>query len=289
MSLASKILFKYLSARNFKKIRRSYFSFKMKLYKPISEDEFIELLQKNMGIKQGDTLFVHSSVDGLNIGFSPFRLLDILLSIVGEEGTLLFPNWHFNYRAEDYLAQNKIFDVENSRTVLGFLPEMARLHPSAVRSLHPTNSILAIGKNANELLSQHIDDIYPCGEKSPYYKMMKFDALIIGLGVDTNYLSFVHCPEDVMREKFPYNTRTEKVYNAKVKLQDGSIKEIKTLAAHKDISHRNVPKFIKKNISKKVIKIFSKKGSDFFVAKSSPLFNDIRKLAAENKTIYNTK
>ena len=122
----------------------------------------------------------------------------MLIEIVGEEGTLIFPAWHFNYRAEDYLNKDLIFDLKRSPSAMGLLSELARRNKMAYRSVHPTTSIVAIGKYAKELTEEHQNSIYPCGEKSPYYKMMKYNAKIIGLGVTSHFVSFLHCPEDVV-------------------------------------------------------------------------------------------
>ncbi len=138
----------------------------------------------------------------MNIDFSPFKVLQILIDLVGPEGTLIFPAWHFNYRAEDYLKKENIFDVKLSPTVMGLLPELARRHSSAFRSAHPTTSIVAIGKYAKELTEDHEKSIYPCGEMSPYYKMMKYDAIIVGLGVTSHFVSFVHCPKMFFPKNF---------------------------------------------------------------------------------------
>ena len=56
---------------------------------------------------------------------------------------------------------------------------------------------------------------------------MEFDGIIAGIGVDTNFISFVHCPEDVIKKQFPIKTRLDQVFEAKVKLKDGSLKLLK--------------------------------------------------------------
>ena len=164
-----KIIFRILPLDVFIKLRRNYRSILKKVYRPLSEKEFKSILVNRLGIEKGSVLFIHSSVDSLNIQFDACRLLEILLEIVGEEGTLLFPAWHFNYRAEDYLRKQLVFDVKRSPSALGLLSEVARRHPQAVRSIHPINSIVAIGKYAAEITNEHGNSIYPCDETSPYY------------------------------------------------------------------------------------------------------------------------
>jgi aminoglycoside 3-N-acetyltransferase len=281
-----KLVFRILPLDSFVALRRIYRLVIKKANRPLSETEFRTILAQRIGIKEGSVVFIHSSFDTLNLSFSVYRLLEILLETVGANGTLLFPAWHFTIRAEEYLNKGLVFDVKRSPSVLGLLSEIARRHPSAVRSIHPINSIVAIGKHAEEMINDHGKSIYPCDETSPYYKIIKYNGIIAGLGVDTNFLSFVHCPEDVIKQQFPVKTRLDTIFEAKVKMQDGSIKIIKTLTAHPQIKYRDINTFLKKYISHSICNNFSVKGNRFFYANSKELFDSIVELSKENKTIY---
>lgn len=281
-----KLVFRILPLDSFVELRRIYRLAIKKANRPLSETEFRAILTQRIGIKEGSVVFIHSSFDTLNLSFSVYRLLEILLETVGINGTLLFPAWHFTIRAEEYLNKGLVFDVKRSPSVLGLLSEIARRHPSAVRSIHPINSIVAIGKHAEEMINDHGKSIYPCDETSPYYKIMKYGGIIAGLGVDTNFLSFVHCPEDVLKQQFPIKTRLDTIFEAKVKMQDGSFKIIRTLTAHPQIKYRDINTFLKKYISQSICNNFSVKGNRFFYANSKELFDSIGELSKENKTIY---
>lgn len=281
-----KLVFRILPLDSFVKLRRIYRLAIKKANRPLSETEFRAILTQRIGITDGSVVFIHSSFDTLNLTFSVHRLLEILLETVGINGTLLFPAWHFTIRAEEYLKKGLVFDVKRSPSVLGLLSEIARRHPSALRSIHPINSIVAIGKHAEEMINDHGKSIYPCDETSPYYKIIKYNGIIAGLGVDTNFLSFVHCPEDVLKQQFPVKTRLDTKFEAKVKMQDGSIKIIKTLTAHPQIKYRDINTFLKKYINQSICKNFSEKGNRFFYANSRELFDSIVELSKENKTIY---
>lgn len=283
----SKLLYWILPLEVFAKLRYKYYALLKKMNKPLTEEKFRGILTQKLGITKGKVVFIHSSLDFLNIDFSPFRVLGILIDLVGPEGTLLFPAWHFNYRAEEYLKKDMIFDVKRSSTALGLLPELARKHPMALRSIHPTTSIVAIGKYAKEITEGHEKSIYPCGELSPFYKMMNYEAIIVGLGVKSHFLSFVHCPEDVLQNKFPIRTRTEEVFITKVKLQDGNIISVNTLAAHTNISKRNIPLYLKRNVSTEIYSDSKINGNHFFRADSKALFYKIIELAEKGETIYN--
>lgn len=285
--LLNKFLYKVLPVSLFSQVRLKYYAYRKKLHKPLSEQELRLFLKNNLGVDKGKVVFVHSSFDFLNVDVTPYKLLTILLDLVGEEGTLIFPAWHFAYRAEDYLQKDLIFDVKRSPSVMGLLTELARRHPKAVRSLHPTTSIVAIGKYAHELTADHHKSIYPCGEQSPYFKMIKYNAIIVGIGVQTHFLSFVHCPEDVLKNKFPLQTRTSKTFKSKVKLLDNSVIEVETLAAHSNISKRDIPKFFKQYISTQIGRDIVYKGNSFFKVDATKLYDCIIELANDAKTIYN--
>lgn len=283
-----KLICKILPAHQVPVLRQKYRLFRQRLHRPMSEDDFRQALIRQLRVRKGDTLFIHSSINYLNVEFSAFKALTILIDLVGEEGLLLFPAWHFEDRAEDYLQnEDNIFDVKRSKTVTGLLPELARRFPNAQRSAHPTTSIVAIGKNAKEVISGHETSLYPCGKSSPYYKMLKYDAKIIGLGVSSNFLSFVHCPEDVMAKDFPFQTRTDRTFSGKVKLPTGELIAVETLAAHKNIRNRNIPAFLKKHVSKNIFSAYRIHGSEFFIADANALFDRMGELAKKRITIYN--
>jgi len=282
-----KQIVRWLPADKVKELRYKYRVFCQKLHKPLTEAEFVKILTQRVGIKDGDTLFIHSSVDFLNIRFTPFRLLTLLMEVVGPTGTLLFPGWHFNERAEDYLADEQhVFDVRRSPAVMGLLPELARRLPDAQRSIHPSNSIIGVGKHATDILSGHEQSVYPCGETSPYYRMLAYKAKIVGIGANTNFFSFVHCPENVMKADFPVQTLTEQLFTGKVRLLSGEVIEVATRTPHRNIQKRNIPLFMRKHIPKAICAEYKIRGSDFYVADANALFIKMIELAKQNITIY---
>ena len=272
------------------KIQRHYRIFKRKITPNLSEEEFRNILINKLGLHKGAVVFIHSSMDNLNIAFPFYRLLSLVLDIVGrDEGTVLFPTTQISIRAEEYLSENIdqiIFDVKKSPTTRGILPEFARRQKKAIRSLHPTDSVVAIGKYARELTENHEKSLYPTGENSPFYKIMKHDGIIIGLGVGTYNLSFVHCVEDVMQEKFPIKTRKDEVFECRIRDYAGDVQNVKTLVANDGIGKRDIPSYIKMHIPDSVCKDLKINSSNFFYAKSQTLFDMMRELASKNITIY---
>ncbi|OFY49734.1 MAG: hypothetical protein A2W85_07685 [Bacteroidetes bacterium GWF2_41_31] len=286
MSL-SDFIYKHFPVSWFKALRKAYYKLNELLYPPLTENQFSAFLESRLGVKKGMILYVHSSIDKLNIAFSAYRLLELLMESVGEDGTVMFPCWNYRDRAEDYLKQpGALFIVKRSPTTMGLLPELARRHKNAVRSLHPTTSIVAIGAKAHELIDEHHLDMYPNGKRSPLYKMMKYNSRIIGLGEKVVSLSFVHVVEDLMKEDFPLQTLSGKPMEGRVIDQNNQELIIETLVPHLNIGHRDIPGFFNKYISKEACRSTSFQGVNYFSANPSLLFDELKKLAERGKTIY---
>ena len=279
---------KILGESRFKKFRQWGYRLKFALYGGIDQENFQNFLTAKMELSPGDTLFVHSSLDKLNLSFPKAEVLEILLNIVGDRGTLLFPSWHFNYRAEEYLKDpNNVFDVKKSFSCMGLLTEIARRHPQAQRSLHPTNSVVAIGYRAKELIKDHHLSVYPNGTRSPFYKIMDYNGKVVGLGERAMHsLSFVHCIEDVYQDDFPFPTRPARVFDARVHNFDGILQIVPTKAAHAAIAKRNVLKYLKKYFSSNEVNSFLKGGSPFFVVNSNEFYRKMENLTNQGITIY---
>jgi aminoglycoside 3-N-acetyltransferase len=284
-----KLLLKFVSPDTFRRLRRVYLKIKRKVYRPFTEEQFRQILTEKLGIKKGSVVFVHSAADNLNLAFPFYKILPMLLDIVGEEGTVLFPCWHFDYRAEEYLEKDGVFDVKKSPAVLGILAEFARHYKNACRSYHPTASVVAIGKHAQELTKDHVLSEYPCDENSPFYKIIQYNGIIVGLGVSTYNLSFVHCVEDVMKKDFPLKTRTDKVYDAKVRKPDGEMIVVKTRAAHWQIRYREVEAYVHQYIPVSICNDFKFKATKFFTANAAELFTKMKSLATDGITIYKSE
>ncbi|MCX6271836.1 MAG: AAC(3) family N-acetyltransferase [Bacteroidetes bacterium] len=250
-----------------------------------TEEEMKRILTEELGIAEGATVFIHSSMNQLKIDFPFFKLIRLLQDIVGQEGTLLFPCWQ---NAEDLktYAAHSIFDVRRTPTSLGLLPEFVRRQKGAYRSLSPFNSVTAIGKNAREMIKDHHLDELSCGVKSPFYKLTEAGGIIVGIGVSTRYLTFVHCIEDTFPGKFPMQTRETESTIFNVKTAENEVVEVSVKLPHTNIAHRNIPAFLKKNIKPDIACDLKIKGTSFFKADAKRLYQKMQELAKKGITIY---
>ena len=92
-----------------------------------------------------------------------------------------------------------IFDPVNTPCWTGQIPETFRKRPDAVRSMHPTHSVAAIGADAHLMTQDHWFSVTPCDEYSSYGKLARqSDGYILLIGVDHQSSTMFHHVEEVV-------------------------------------------------------------------------------------------
>src|SRR5216683_209836 len=251
----------------------------------LTESTFTAILRDDLGITDGDTVLVHSSIDELNLGFQVGKLFSILQRLAGERGTLLFPTYP-RLKSYEFLSRGGVFDVRKSPSYTGILSEIARRHRNAVRSLHPTKSVCAIGQHARELVSTHQRSVYPYDKCSPYYKLMEYGGKVIGIGVSTDKLSFVHCIEDALKDQFPVKVYQKRVFSACCINYKGEEEIVRTYAHDMYKMDHQTRRFMKRHIADDICKDLTISGMNFFRADTKKLFSAMLELAKAGITVY---
>ena len=151
---------------------------------------------KELGLKQGDTALVHSSLSSFGyVDGGADTVIDALLETVGKEGTVLVPTLT---GSEHLSAENPpVFDVRNTPCWTGKIPETFRKRQAAIRSLHPTHSVAAIGAKAKYITEGHEKCLTPCGLNSPYTKIAESGGYVLLLGVDLECCTMLHTAEEL--------------------------------------------------------------------------------------------
>ncbi len=140
---------------------------------------------REMGVRPGGILLVHSSLK--SAGFVPGgarTVISALRECVGGDGTLAMPAHSWEWVSK---GLRKI-DVRTTPSCVGTITEVFRGLPAVARSLHPTHSAAAIGPRAAWILEGHEDASTPCGEGTPYAKVIDGGGqiLFLGCGLDRN-------------------------------------------------------------------------------------------------------
>jgi len=145
-----------------------------------------------MGIKPGDLLLVHSSLSSLGyVSGGAGGVIDALAEALGPEGTLAMPTHSWD-RVERGCRE---FDARRTPSCVGRITEVFRGLPGVVRSLHPTHSVAARGPLAEWLVADHQRSETPCGEGTPYARIMDRGGRVLLLGVTLHVNTCFHATE----------------------------------------------------------------------------------------------
>lgn len=255
---------------------------------PLTETDFTNILVNQLGLSVGDLVYVHSGMDGLNLDFPFYRILFLIQQVIGPNGTVAFPAYP-NHRVSSYewLKQGNVFDVRRAPSYTGILTEFARRQRNAIRSLHPTKSVCAIGPAAKELTATHQLSPYPYDTGSPYYKLIEGGGKIIGLGATTNYISFGYCVDDAFKEKFPVRVYHDELFAAQCIDYEGERVIVKTYAHDMTTTvHPDMPQWMQTYVTEGACRDLTVQGMRFFRASAPKLFEEMMGLARRDIIAY---
>jgi aminoglycoside 3-N-acetyltransferase len=208
--IVRQIHFRFPALQDFKKRieRRS----RQIIDETVTKDNLLNVLIE-LGIKPGDTVMIHSSVDKLKqINLSPLEFLQFLLEFIGGKGNILMPT-HPRCQEKD---GRLIYDVQNSPSSVGLLTELFRRMPDVKRSRHPISSVAAWGPDSDYFLDNNLNENRPLphGIYSPYWRLAQRQGKVLCLGTSIEAITIMHVAEDVLDEDFPIANFFEEVYSA---------------------------------------------------------------------------
>lgn len=145
-----------------------------------------------LGINPSGTLLMHSSMKSIgSVEGGADTVLDALSEYM-ENGLLVLPTHTWSYINKD----NPKFYVNDSPSCIGILPELFRKREGVIRSLHPTHSVAALGKDAAQFTEDDHRFDTPCARGSSWGKLLDRNATIILVGVDLRRNTFIHGVEE---------------------------------------------------------------------------------------------
>ncbi|NLX82199.1 MAG: AAC(3) family N-acetyltransferase [Clostridiales bacterium] len=147
---------------------------------------------KRMGIAPADTVLLHSSMKAIGpVDGGAEAVLDALMDYFSP-GLLCFPT--LSWQTVD--AKPRVYDVANTPSIVGILPELFRKRPHVYRSYNPTHSIAAYGADAEAFIADDHKTGTPCGLGSTWHKLVDRDAFILMVGCRLTTCTFLHGVEE---------------------------------------------------------------------------------------------
>ncbi len=174
----------------------------------------LERCLKEIGIAQGDNIFIHS-----NIGFfgrmdnvkSSDELCEGILStikhVLTESGTIVLPAFSYSF------CHDEIYNPATTKSNCGMLTEYAIRQKDFVRSLDPNFSIVAWGKYAQRYTENPTHESF--GQGSFWERILQSGGKIVCMNLDCGS-TFVHYVERVNSVSYRYN----KAFNGIIHLDD---------------------------------------------------------------------
>jgi len=147
------------------------------------------------GINPKGTLFVHSALKKVRVDGE--KVLDAFIEYM-KDGLLILPThtWmEVGWLIEKH-PENKVYDPLKSKSCVGMLTNLFLQREGVVRSLHPTHSVAAIGRNAAEYIAGEELTRTPCSREGCYGKLYDKNAQILFLGCDLSKNTFIHSVEE---------------------------------------------------------------------------------------------
>ena len=129
------------------------------------------------------------------VDFSANAILD---KINLEKHTLLVSALPYRGAFAEYLTKEHVFDVRKAPIAMGAINKYIASLPNAMRSVHPTHSVVAVGAHAKEYVSEHHLDKTPFGFYSPYWKLIKNKGKVVLFGATLNNITCICAVEDLI-------------------------------------------------------------------------------------------
>lgn len=146
---------------------------------------------RSLGVEPTSTLLIHSSMKAIGpVEGGADTVLDAWMEYM-KDGLLIFPTHTWNRVTKS----TDIFDSRTQSSCVGILSELFRQRSGVVRSLHPTHSVAAFGKDALSYVSGEEKATSPFREGC-WGKLLDRDANILFLGCTLRSNTFIHGVEE---------------------------------------------------------------------------------------------
>lgn len=254
-----------------------------------------------LGIRPGDTVFLHSSLKSLGyVEGGASSVIGALQDAVGAEGTLLVPTYYLPAGTVKATCEMEgyVFDPRSHGTNMGRLPETFLREAATHRSVHPTHSVSAWGRHAQYLTEAHHRAPSIFGEGSPWQRFVGLDgAKVLGLGISMGPVTFYHVLEDAMGERFPEPIWEERTYQLPCLDKDGRrwdvpVRPFAPAVAARRIDYaarEDLRAYFRHEFERAGLRVNGKVGEgDSWFIPARAFYDHLEKMAGQGITIYST-
>lgn len=184
---------------------------------------------KEMGMQPTDAVMVHSSMKSIGlVEGGADTVVDAFMEYLSE-GLFMTPTHTWAQMSAEY----NVFDPKTEPACVGIIPNILRNKPGVVRSLHPTHSIAAYGKNAVEYIAGEENMTTPCPPGGCWDRLRDIKAKILLIGVTHARNTYIHSVDEVF--DVPERLTAEPTL-FRVVMPDGNLKEVSMYRHYNSVS-----------------------------------------------------
>lgn len=176
--------------------------------RPLVTKQELAACFSQLGVIRGAPVLVHSSLSSLGlVRDGADTVIDALLEVIGPDGLLIMPTHTWSTVG----AKQPVFHETLSPSTTGAITEQLRKRPGAIRSLHPTHSVAALGRGAEQFCRGHELLSTPCARSSPYGRLVSAGGQVLLVGVGLESFTVMHAFEEWAEVPWLFN-RTEELF-----------------------------------------------------------------------------
>lgn len=150
--------------------------------------------------------------------------------------TVMVPALPYNTTMREYLDGCTGFDVRSAKNAMGAVSNVVMAMPGAMRSVHPTHSVVAIGADSDYYVAGHESDGTPFGPNSPYRKLTERGGKIVMFGVGLNSVTCFHVYEDMLGPHMPLAVYLDKPFSVSCIGANGNAIQVTTTCHNPGVS-----------------------------------------------------
>ena len=185
---------------------------------PYTKQDLKQQLQE-AGLKETDTILIHSSMKAIGeVEGGAEGVLDVWMEYFSR-GLLLLPTHTWAQMGEAH----PVYDPDGEESCVGLLTNLFRKRPGVRRSLHPTHSVAAFGREAASYVAGEENCNTPCTPGGCYDRLRQAEGKILLVGVGHERNTFIHSVEEVLNVP---NRLTAQPVTFWVVMPDGSRKQV---------------------------------------------------------------
>ncbi len=145
-----------------------------------------------LGVDPQGTLLIHSSMKAIGpVEGGTDTVLDAWCDYM-KDGLLIFPTHTWATVGESH----PVFDSRTEPSCVGILSELFRKRPGVVRSLHPTHSVAALGRDAAAYTAGEERATSPLPRDGCWGRLLDRNASVLFLGCSMSHNTFLHGVEE---------------------------------------------------------------------------------------------